>query len=158
MGKVERLHNPNFRTKTLKIGLGIAFLIFFVHLFTHYGTVPNQIRYYNIHAKQRLDPIPAPPPVQDQNGVVDREPQSKVIKAIEPERPILDVDYVEQNYYSLGQHDPQLIQYTRVRNLSPPSKRPYQLEGKGSFKDQFGEWVANFFGNKVRTFSKKSCD
>lgn len=60
----------------------------------------------------------------------------------------LDIVYVEDNLETLDQTDPQLIQYTRVRHLAPPSKLPYNLDNKnGSTKDAFSGWVANFFKN-----------
>lgn len=62
----------------------------------------------------------------------------------------LNINYVEENLYSLDQSDPQLIQYTRIRHLNPPSILPYNLEGSSvNYKDEFSGWVAEFFENKV---------
>jgi len=62
----------------------------------------------------------------------------------------LDIEYVQENLLSLDQTDPQLIEYTRIRHLTPPSKLPYNIEVEGTYKDPFNEWVAEFFKNKVR--------
>lgn len=63
----------------------------------------------------------------------------------------LDVDYIQNNLDQLDQMNPRLIEYTRVRYLSPPSKLPYnlELEGTTDYKDEFSAWVANFFNNQV---------
>ncbi|CAL8144903.1 unnamed protein product [Orchesella dallaii] len=80
----------------------------------------------------------SPPP-----GYIGLE-QQKIPLQSEP----LDIAYVEENLHALDQKDPQLIQYTRVRYLSPPSKLPYNFEGAGNYKDEFSAWVADFFKNK----------
>ncbi len=64
--------------------------------------------------------------------------------------PPFEIEYIEQNLYNLDQTDPHLIQYTRIKHLTPPSKLPYNLVEKGNYKDGFSSWVADFFGNKVK--------
>ncbi len=60
-----------------------------------------------------------------------------------------DLLYVEENLNTLDQKDPQLIQYTRVRHLTPPSKQPYNFRKPLQARpDVFSTFVAELFGNK----------
>lgn len=61
-----------------------------------------------------------------------------------------NISYVEENLEKLDQKDPRLIQYTRIRHLTPPpfSGRPVSSPSKMQ-PDAFGGWVANFFKNKT---------
>lgn len=63
----------------------------------------------------------------------------------------LDVDYIQNNLEQFDQMDPRLIEYTRARYLSPPSKLPYSLEDAATtdYKDEFSAWIARFFRGKV---------
>ncbi len=58
-----------------------------------------------------------------------------------------DLAYVEENLHTLDQKDPQLIQYARVRYLTPPSKQPYNI-GRVQFSS-FARIVAKLFNNKT---------
>lgn len=66
-------------------------------------------------------------------------------------KPSLDVDYIQNNLEQFDQMDHRLIEYTRVKYLSPPSKLPYTLEGATTtdFKNEFSDWVAKFFKGQV---------
>lgn len=75
------------------------------------------------------------------------------IKALNPLRQRLDLEYVQENLEDLDQMDPRLIEFTRFRFLTPPSKLPYSFKYPDkNTKDQFSGWVANFFQNKVINF------
>lgn len=66
-----------------------------------------------------------------------------------PHPKILDIEYVEKNLHTLEQTDLQLIQYTRVRHLSPPSKLQYNNIGfNGNAASEYEMWVLNFFKYK----------
>ncbi|CAL8117205.1 unnamed protein product [Orchesella dallaii] len=64
----------------------------------------------------------------------------------------VNIDYVEENLLTLDQTDAQLITYTRIRHLTPPSQLPYALDGPldnpSHFADNFSIWVSKFFHNK----------
>ncbi|ODM89599.1 Protein Star [Orchesella cincta] len=59
----------------------------------------------------------------------------------------VDIEYVEQNLLHLDQTDPQLIRYTRIRHLSPPTNLPYNFGAYGVSKTEMSEWVIKFFRN-----------
>lgn len=63
----------------------------------------------------------------------------------------LDVDYIQNHLEQFDQMDPRLIEYTRIRYLSPPSKLPYSLQDEAitDYRDAFSDWVARFFSGQV---------
>ncbi|ODM92843.1 Protein Star [Orchesella cincta] len=60
----------------------------------------------------------------------------------------VDIQYIEDNFLLLNQKDSQLIQYTRIRHLTPPSKLKYNLRGN-THTNVVSDWVASFFKNKT---------
>lgn len=66
---------------------------------------------------------------------------------------MLDIEYVEKNLHTLEQLDHQLIQYTRVRHLSPPPppKLKYNNIGtNGNIGSAYELWILEFFkDNKI---------
>lgn len=64
-----------------------------------------------------------------------------------PEDVMSVIYFVEDNLETLDQTDSRLIQYALIKHLSSPSKSPYNLDGNGTFRDSFSDWVTKFFGN-----------
>ncbi|ODM96122.1 Protein Star [Orchesella cincta] len=68
-----------------------------------------------------------------------------------------DLEFVENNLMELDQGDPQLVKYSRIKYLSPPSKLPYQLNGIHAttinHTDVFSELIAKWFQNKSNFFN-----
>lgn len=63
--------------------------------------------------------------------------------------PPLDLTHLDDNLTILDQKDLRLIQYTRVRYLTPPSKFAYNIKkGTGDNESESGEWIRDFFQNK----------
>ncbi|CAL8117812.1 unnamed protein product [Orchesella dallaii] len=85
--------------------------------------------------------------VEDKPIVIPSGSSSK-LNGRQRDEPIpIDIKYVEDNFVQLNQKDSQLIQYTRIRYLTPPSKLNYSLE-KTNYTNEFNTWVASFFRNK----------
>ncbi len=82
-------------------------------------------------------------------SINNQDKNSKLLNSSYLHHP-LDILYVEKNFNSLNQTDPQLIQYARVKYLTPPSKQPYNLGDRkaGSTPDEFSSWVTKFFDLK----------
>jgi len=60
---------------------------------------------------------------------------------------VVDIDYVESNLLNLDQSDPQLIRYTRIKHLTPPSKLPYNFGDLGVYSTEMSQWILKFFQN-----------
>ncbi len=63
--------------------------------------------------------------------------------------PPLDLTRLDENLKTLDQKDLRLIQYTRVRYLTPPSKLAYNSKkGAGDNASEYGVWIRDFFKSK----------
>ncbi|ODM92844.1 Protein Star [Orchesella cincta] len=120
----EVVKHTSFRWKLCIGAVSIAFLIFMFRLYA--TTRPENL---------------------SENAIIESTGASNGLDGGFSSDP-LDILYVEDNLNSLNQNDPQLIQYTRIRHLTPPSKLPYNFQRKGNFKDAFSGWVTNFFKDK----------